>query len=58
MVSFMVARACRGVLVLGRRATQTSRSGTSKVLNEGCGTVRFQKVYKLRRYSPAPVDSV
>jgi hypothetical protein len=48
-VSFNRARACRGVLVLWRRTVQTFRSAASKVVIVGGGTVRFQKVYRLRR---------
>ena len=38
-----------GVFVRERRIVQNSRSGASNVFNIGEGTVRFQKVYMLRR---------
>src|ERR1700722_7894675 len=41
--------ACKGVLVMVRRAVHFSRSGASKVVSEGGGTVRFHTVYMLRR---------
>ena len=36
--------ACSGVLVVWRRAVQTSRLGTSKAVMFGIGAVRFQTV--------------
>src|SRR3954471_12388434 len=43
-----------GVLVCGRRTWQNSRSGASNVFSAGGGAVRFQKVYRLRRYKSSP----
>ena len=42
--SLSTVRACSGVLVRGRRATQNSRLGASKLVNSGYGVVRFQNV--------------
>ena len=46
------------MFVRARRTTHVSRSGASNVLNPGGGQVRFQNVYRLRRYRPSPVSAV
>ena len=48
--------ACNGVEVAWRRATHTSRVGASSVIMAGGGEVRFQNVYRLRRWLPSPVS--
>ena len=47
--SFSSVSACSGVFVVERRTMQNSRSGASNTVIVGCGTVRFQNVYRLRR---------
>jgi hypothetical protein len=41
-------------LVRDRRTVQASRDGASNVSSDGGGDVRFQKVYRLRRYRASP----
>src|SRR5579863_8798951 len=52
--SFISTNACSGVLVRERRAMHFWRSGASKMAISGAGLVRFQNVYKLRRYKSSP----
>jgi len=52
--SFHRTSAWSGVFVAGRRAVHFSRSGASNVASDAGGTVRFQKVYMVRRYRSLP----
>ena len=52
--SCSITKACKGVFVRERLIWQYSRSGASKAAIDGGGTVRFQKVYMLCRYSFSP----
>ena len=52
--SFIVTSACSGVFVRSRRTVQFSRMGALKMSIDAGGALRFQKVYRLRRYSLSP----
>ena len=52
----MVASACKGVLVRSRRTVHCSRVGALNKSIVAGGALRFQKVYKLRRYNLVPVS--
>ena len=50
VTSFISVSACSGVLVRVSRTEQASRPEASKVIIDGGAIVRFQNVYRLRRY--------
>ena len=57
--SFIKMSACRGVLVRSRRTVQASREGASRIAICGGAAVRFQNVYRLRRWTfSGPVSAV
>jgi hypothetical protein len=55
-MSFIKFKACKGVFVLVGVRIWTSRVDESKVTMAGGPRVRFQNVYKLRRYRSSPCD--
>src|SRR5262249_61921193 len=52
--SLSVTRACSGVLVRMRRTLQVVRSGASKVVADGYGALRRQRVYSALRQRSSP----
>ena len=56
VTSFIRFSACNGVLVRDSRTVQLSRIAESKFAINGGGAVRFQNVYRLRRYSVSPLS--